>query len=42
LLHARCALLNGELGKYTQLVALKIIAGIGDRSLIPTSFRSVF
>jgi hypothetical protein len=29
LLHARCALLNGELGKYTWMVDLRIIAGAG-------------
>jgi len=34
LLHARCALLNGEPGKYT-MVALRIIAGTGGGGMNP-------
>jgi hypothetical protein len=35
LLNARCALLNGELGKYTPVVALRIIAGAGGGRMNP-------
>jgi hypothetical protein len=35
--HARCALINGELGKYTRVVALRIIADPGRGGMNPQS-----
>jgi hypothetical protein len=35
LLHARCALINGELGKYHRVVAHRFIAGAGRGGMNP-------